>query len=147
MAFASRVDFSSALATAVVETASALPTSERPASWQVDAWSVEAAWTRKNSTPYSGETRAATTLGLVKALLMAHNEAPDPILLPNPGGRVSGTQPGETATQRQSRTRGRNRVGGSKNIGGGDHHHRRRGDSGDGGGGGTSGACVAEGAA
>ena len=43
MASAPRVDFSSALATAVVETACALLTSERPASLQVDALSVEAA--------------------------------------------------------------------------------------------------------
>ena len=62
MASAPRVEFSSALATAMVETASALLTSERPASWQVDALSVEAAWTRTLCTPYAGQTRAAPTL-------------------------------------------------------------------------------------
>ena len=106
MAFAPRVEFSPAVATAVVETACALLASERPASWQVDARSVEAAWTRMDCTPYARQTRAAPTLALVKALLIAHDEAPDPVFWPNPGGRVGGTQPGETATQRQSRPRG-----------------------------------------
>ena len=43
MASAPRVDFSSALATAVVETACALLSSERPATRQADVLSVEAA--------------------------------------------------------------------------------------------------------
>ena len=51
MASAPRVDFSSSLVTAVVETASALLTSESPAPRQADALSVEAAWTRMNCTP------------------------------------------------------------------------------------------------
>ena len=106
MASAPRVEFSPALATAVVETASALLTSERPASWQVDAFSVEAAWTRMDCTRYAGQTRAAPTLVLVKVLVMSHDETPDPVFWPNSGGRVGGTQPGETATQRQSRPRG-----------------------------------------
>ena len=84
MASAPRVDFSSAMATTVVKTACALLTSERMASWQVDALSVEAAWTRMYSTPYAGQTRAAPTLALVKALLMAHDEAPDPVFLAEP---------------------------------------------------------------
>ena len=106
MASAPRVKLSPALATAVVETASALLTSERSASWQVDALSVEAAWTRTYCTPYARQTRAASTLALTKAMLMAHDEAPDPISWSNPGGRVGRTQPMETATQRQSRARG-----------------------------------------
>ena len=103
MASAPRVEFSPALATAVVETASAFLTSGRPGSWQVDALSVEVIWTR---TPHTGQTRAAPTLALVKALLMAHDEDPDPVFWLNPRGRVGGTQPGGTATQRQSRPRG-----------------------------------------
>ena len=106
MASAPRVEFFPALATVMLETASALLTLERPVSWQVDALSVDAAWTRMDCTPYAGRTRAAPTLTLVKDLLMAHDEAPDPVFWPNPGGRVCGTQPGETATQRQSRPRG-----------------------------------------
>ena len=105
-ASAPRVDVSSALATTVVETASALLTLERPASRREDAVSVEAAWAHMDCTSYAGKTRAAPTLALVKALRMAHDEAPDPVFWSNPGGRVGGTQPGETATQRQSRPRG-----------------------------------------
>ena len=30
-------------------------------------------------TPFAGQTRAAPTLALVKALLMDHDEAPDPV--------------------------------------------------------------------
>ena len=106
MESAPRVEFSPALATAVVETASALLTSETPASWQVDALSVGTAWTRMYCTPYAGQTRTAPTLALVKALRMAHDEALNPVFWPNPGKRVGGTQPGETATQGQSRPRG-----------------------------------------
>ena len=35
-------------------------------------------------TPYAGQMRAAPTLGLVEALLMAHDEAPRPCLLAKP---------------------------------------------------------------
>ena len=79
MASAPRVDFSSALATAVVETACALLSSERPASRQADVLSVEAAWTRVDCTPYARQTRAAPTLALGKALLIAYDENPDPV--------------------------------------------------------------------
>ena len=79
MASAPRVDFSSALATAVVETACASLSSERPASLQADVYSAEAAWARVDCTPYAGQTRAAPTLALVKALLIAHDEDPDPV--------------------------------------------------------------------
>ena len=105
VASAPRVDFSSALATAVVETACALRSSERPAWWQADVLSLEAAWTHVDCTPYARQTRAAPALDLVKALLIAHDEEPDPVFWPNPGGRVGRTKPGETATQRQSRPR------------------------------------------
>ena len=144
MASASRVEFL-ALATAVVETALALLSSERPASRQADVLSVEAAWARVDCTPNAGQTRAAPILAVVKGLLIAHDENPGPVYWQNPGGRVGRTKPGEKATQRQSRPR--NRGGGGKNGGGDDHHHRRGGDSGGGGGGGASGAGVAEGAA
>ena len=49
-----RIDFSSSLATAVVEMACSLLASERPASRQADVISVEAAWTRMDCTPYAG---------------------------------------------------------------------------------------------
>ena len=99
MESAPKVEISPALAIAMVRTASALITSERPASWQVDALSVEAAWTRMDYTPYAGQTRAALTLALVRTLLMAQDEAPAPVLWVNPGGRAGGTQQGKTATQ------------------------------------------------
>ena len=51
MASAPRVEFSSALATAVVETSCALLTSERPASRQAVDLSVEPAWTRVDCAP------------------------------------------------------------------------------------------------
>ena len=54
MASAPGVNFSSALATAV----------------------VEAAWTRMDCTPYTGQTRPAPTLALVTALLVARDEDP-----------------------------------------------------------------------
>ena len=80
MASAIWVDFSSALANAVVETACSLLSPERPASWQADVLSVEAAWTRVDCTPYARQTRAAPTLALVKALLIAHDDNPDPVV-------------------------------------------------------------------
>ena len=79
MASAPRVDFYLALATAVGVISFTLLTSGRPASWQADALSVEAACSHMDCTPYTGQTRAAPTLALVKALLMAHDEAPDPV--------------------------------------------------------------------
>ena len=147
MASAPRAEFSPALATAVVEMACALLSSERPASRQADVLSVEAAWTRVGCTPYVGPARATPTLALVKAVLIAHDEDPDPVFWPNLGGRVGRTKPGKTATQ-DNRDRGdRNRGDGGKKGGGVDHHHRRGGDSDGGGGGGASGAGLAEGAA
>ena len=86
---------------------------------------------------------------------MADGEAPDPVFWPNLGTRVGGTQPGETAVQKQSRQwephlwgRGGVGFGGGGNHGGGsDHRHRRGGDGGGGGGGGASGGGVAQGTA
>ena len=66
---------------------------------------MEAAWARVDCTPYARQTRAAPTLALVKALLIAHDEDPDHAIWPNPGGRVGRTKRGETATQRKSRPR------------------------------------------
>ena len=102
MAFAPRVELTPALATAVVETASALLTSEKPTSRHAKAFSVEAVWTHMDRISYTGQRRAAPPLELVKALRMVHDEAPDLVFWLNPGGRIGGTQPGETATQRQS---------------------------------------------
>ena len=93
------------MATAVLETASALLSSERPASLQADVFSAEAACTRVHCTPYARQTRAAPTLALVKAQLIAHDEDPDPIVWPNPGGTVGKTKPGEAATQRRLQRR------------------------------------------
>ena len=66
--------------------------------------SMEAAWARVDCTPYARQTRAAPTLALVKALLIAHDEDPDPVFWPDPGGRVGRTKPGKMS--RQSRPRG-----------------------------------------
>ena len=81
---------------------------------------MEAAWARVHCTPYDRQTRAAPTLALVNALLIAHDEDPDPVFWPNPGGSVGRTKPGK-----MSRPRGPQPWGGGKNGGGGDHHHRR----------------------
>ena len=59
--------------------ATTLLTSDRPVSWQVDALSVDAAWTRMYFTLYAGQTRAVPTVALVEALLMAHEEPLDPV--------------------------------------------------------------------
>ena len=95
-----------ASATAVVKMACALLSSERPASRKANVLSVDAACTRVDCTPYAGQTRVAPALALAKVLLIAHDEDPDPVFWPNPGGRVGRTKPGETATQSQSRPRG-----------------------------------------
>ena len=153
MASALRVDFSSALATAVVETASALLTLERPASRHEDTLSVEAAWAYMDCTSYAGQTRAVTALALVNVQRMAHEETPDPVFWPKIpeeelAERNRGKQLRSDSRDREDRTReGGGFGGGGKNGGGGDHHHRRGGDSGDGGGGGAFGAGVAQGAA
>ena len=95
MASAPRVEFSPALSTAMVETESALLTSERPASRQADALSVEAAWAHMDCTSYARQTRAAPTLALVKALLIAHDDAPDPVFWPNPEEELTGRNRGK----------------------------------------------------
>ena len=41
---------------------------------------MEAAWARVDCTIYARQTRAAATLALVKALLIAHDEEPDPVV-------------------------------------------------------------------
>ena len=82
MAFAPRVEFSSTLVTAAVETASVLLTLERPASRHEDALSVEAAWAHMDCTSYGGQTRAAPALALVKALRIAHDEAQNHVFWP-----------------------------------------------------------------
>ena len=64
---------------------------------------MEAAWARVVCTPYARQTRAAPTLALVKALLIAHDEDPDSVFWPYPGGRVGRTKPGKMS--RQSRPR------------------------------------------
>ena len=144
MASAPRIEFSSALATVVMKTAFALLTSERPASRHADALSVEAAWARMDCTPYAGQTIPTSTLALVKAPRMAHDEAPDPVFCPTPEEELVERNRGKKrrgdSRDRGDRTRGDGGSGGGgKNGGGGDHHHRRGGGSGDGGGQGASG--------
>ena len=46
---------------------------------------METAWARVDCTPYTRQTRAAPTLALVKTLLIAHDEDPDPVVWLNPG--------------------------------------------------------------
>ena len=147
MTASARIEFSAALATAVVNTACALLTSERPASRQADTLSVEAAGTRMNCTPIARQTRDAPTLTLVRALRMAHDEAPTP-----PSRRTLEIELAERSKriQRRSDSRDRgdgNRGGGGNNGWGGDHHNSCGGGSDGGGGGGTSGARVAQAAA
>ena len=135
MTSASRVDFS-ALATAVVETASALLALERPASRHKDARSVEAVRAHMDCSSYVGQTRAARALALVKALPMAHNEAPDPVLWPTPEEELAEHT---RRKQRRSDTRDRgDRTRGDGGFGGGDKN-----GGGGSGGGGEGGASVA----
>ena len=70
------MQLSLALATAVVETASAFLTSERLAPWHVDALSIEAAGNRIYCTFYIGQRRGSRAIALVKAPRVAHDEAP-----------------------------------------------------------------------
>ena len=78
------MEFSSELAAAVVKTTSALLTSTGRALLHADALSVEAAWARMDCTFCAGQTRAAPTLAFVKALIMAHDAADEPVLYPTP---------------------------------------------------------------
>ena len=104
MASAPREEFSPRLAITVVETASALLTSESPVSRHADAFSEEAAWAHMDCTSYSEHTRAVPTLALVKALWMAHDEAPDPVFWPTPEEELA---EGNWAKKRRGNSRGR----------------------------------------
>ena len=138
MASAPRVEFFPALATVVVETASALLTSARPALRHADALSVEAAWTRTDCTSYAGQTRAAPILALVKVLQMAHDEAPDPVFWSTPEEELAERTQGK---ERRGDTRDRgDHIRGGGGSGGDDHHPRRGGGSGVAGEGSASGA-------
>ena len=85
---------------------------------------------------YVGQTRAARALALVKALRMAHNEAPGLVLWPTPEEELAEHTRGK---QRRSDTRDRgDRTRGGGGFGGGDKNGG--GGSGGGGEGGASGA-------
>ena len=145
MLFEPRVEFSLELMIAVVKTASALLQSEWQALLHADALSVKAAWARMDCTSYAGQTIAAPTLALVKALRIAHDEADKPSLWPTPEEELEERRR-DKKQHRNSRDRGDRHCGGggsgggSKNRGGGDHHHRRESGSGGGGERRTSGA-------
>ena len=85
-------------------------------------------------TPYAGQTRAASTFALAKALLMAHDEDAGPVFGRTPEEELAEQNRGK---QRRSDSRDRgdcDRGSGGKDGVGGDHRHRRGGDSGGGGG-------------
>ena len=77
---------------------------------------MEAAWTRMDCTPYAGQTRAAPTLALGKALLMAPTMRPPTLSF----GRTPEKELKERnrGKQRRSDSYDRNRGGGGKNGGG-----------------------------
>ena len=79
-----RVEISAHLTEAVVATATALLTSERRSSFKAEGLSVGAVWARRDNSSAFGQMRRAPTLALVKALRLAHDDAPDPVLWPTP---------------------------------------------------------------
>ena len=151
MATTPRVEFSADLAEAVVAAAMALLTSERRSSFKAEDTSIGAVWARRKNNSAFGQVRRAPTLALVKALTLAHDDAPDPVLWPTPKEALERRR----ATQQRrgdSRDRGnRNHRGSSSwggggqtggdgdNGGGGGHHNRRGGGNGGGSGRGASG--------
>ena len=87
MATTPRVEFSAHLAaavitaaTALIAAATALLTSERRSSFKAEDISVGAVWARRDNSSAFGQMRRAPTLALVKALRLAHDDAPDPVL-------------------------------------------------------------------
>ena len=151
MATTPRVEFSAHLAEAVIAAAKALLTSERRSSFKAEDLSVGAVWARRDNSSAFGQMRRAPTLALVKALRLAHDDAPDPVLWPTPKEALEGRR---STKQRRggSRDRGdRNRGGGNSGGGGGQsggngenggsggHHNRRGGGNGGGSAGGASG--------
>ena len=146
-----RVEFSADPAEAVVAAATALLTSERRSSFKAEDLSVGAVWTRRDNTSVFGQMRRAPILALVKALRLAHDDAPDPVLWPTAKKALEGKR---ATKQRRggSRDRGdRNRGGGNsgggggqsggngENGGGGGPYNRRGGGNGGGSAGGASG--------
>ena len=150
MAITPRVEFSADLAEAVVAAATVLLTSKRRSSFRAQDLSVRGVWARRDNNSAFGQMRQAPTLALVKALRLAHDDAPDPVLWPASKEALEGRR----ATKHRrggSRNRGdRNRGGGSSEGGGGEtegngengrdggHDNRRGGDNGGGNAGGAS---------
>ena len=134
-----RVEFSAHLAKTVVAAATALLTSERRWSFKAEDLSVGTVWARRGNSSAFGQMRGPPTLAFAKALRLSHDDAPCPVLLPNPKEALEGRR---STKQRRggSRDQGdRNREGGNsggicghsrgdrENSGGGDHHNRRGG--------------------
>ena len=132
-----RVELSADLGEAGVAAATVL-TSERRSSFRAECLSVGAVWARRDNNSAFGQIRRATTLALIKALRLAHDDAPDPVLWPTQNEALEGRR----ATKKRcggSRDRGdRNRGGGISGGGGGQSggngvngggsgHHNRRG--------------------
>ena len=137
MAITPRVKFSADLAEAVIAAATVPVKSERRSSFRAEDLSVGAVWARRDNTSTFGQMRRAPTLALVKALRLAHDDAPDPVLWPTPKEALEGRR---ATKQRRggSRNRGdRNHGDGNSgdgggqtgekggNSGGGGHHNRR----------------------
>ena len=151
MATTPTVELSAHLAEAVIAAATSLLTSERRSSFKAECLSVGAVWARRDNSSAFGRMRRAPTLVLVKALRLAHDDAPDPVLWPTPKealeGRCSTKQRRAGSRDRGDRNRGGGNSGGGggqsgengENGGSGSHHNRRGGGNGGGSAGGASG--------
>ena len=152
MATTPRVEFSADLAEAVVAAATILLTSERRSSFRAENLSVGVVWARRDNNSAFGQMRRAPALALVKALRLAHDDAPYPVLWPTPQEALEGRRATKQRRGGSSRDRGdRNRGGGISGGGGGQsggsgengggvgHHNRRGGGNGGANAGGASG--------
>ena len=122
MATTPRVEFLAHLAGAVVAAATAFLTSERRSLFKAEDLSVGAVWARRDNSSAFAQVRRAPTHALVKALRLAHDDAPDPVLWPTPKEALEGRR---STKQRRggSRDRGdRNRGGGNSGGGGGQYN-------------------------
>ena len=149
--FTERGLLASELAASVVAKASALLASVKTTSLNpAELLSVERTWSEMDHSTNQGQTRAAPTLALVKALTLAQDDARDTVLWPTPEEeqeeRRREKKRGDSGDRGKDYHRGcGGSGGGGKGGGGGSHggggspHHCRGGGDGGGGGGDTSG--------
>ena len=119
-----------ALATALVDTAFAVFTSDRPASRGADALSVKVAWTLAwivRPTPDSREP--PRPLPSSRPCGWPTTKPPTPSSGRTPEDKILERNRAKQRRSDSCDSEDRTRAGGGKDGGGGDHHHRRGGDS------------------